>query len=141
MATGTGSVSRSSIDPGDARTYIVNLTGVANAQTLTVSLANVNDSVGNSSASVSASVGFLLGDVNQTRAVDGNDAATRGRHELQSRREHQRYRGWQRCLHSAGKDADSTGRKGSRRAYSTIVRREKGRHRHRLVAVSNVGNR
>ena len=49
--------------------------GVANAQIITVSLTNVSDSAGNSSASVSTSMGVLLGDVNQTGTVDGNDVS------------------------------------------------------------------
>jgi len=73
VSNGTGSVSSSAIDSSDGRNYIVNLTGVTNAQTITVSLANVSDSAGNSSASVSASMGLLLGDVNASRVVTGAD--------------------------------------------------------------------
>jgi len=73
VSSGTGTVSSSAMDSSDARNYIVNLTGVTNAQTITVSLANVNDSAGNSSASVSASMGVLVGDVNASGRTDSGD--------------------------------------------------------------------
>ena len=73
VLSGTGSVSSSAIDSSDARNYVVNLTGVTNAQVVTISLANVNDSAGNSSASVSASMGVLLGDVNGNGRVSNAD--------------------------------------------------------------------
>ena len=73
VTSGTGSISGSAIDSNDARNYIVNLTGVPNAQTITVSLANVNDSAGNSSASVSASMGVLLGDTTSNGSVNSSD--------------------------------------------------------------------
>jgi len=73
VTSGTGSVSNSAIDSSDARNYIVNLTGVTNAQTITVTLANVGDSAGNSSASVSASMGVLHGDVNGNGRVSNAD--------------------------------------------------------------------
>ncbi len=72
---GTGAVGSSGIDSSDARNYIVNLTGVTNAQIITVSLANVNDSAGNSSASVSASMGVLIGDTTADRFVNSGDIA------------------------------------------------------------------
>jgi hypothetical protein len=65
-------VSSSSIG-SDAHQYTVNLTGVANAQYLTVSLANVHDSAGNGSNAVSATMGVLLGDVNGSGRVDSGD--------------------------------------------------------------------
>ena len=71
---GTGIVSTSHIDGADGRNYIVNLTGVANAQQLTVSLANVIDSAGNSNASVGVSMGVLLADANGDRVVNSGDA-------------------------------------------------------------------
>ncbi len=75
MTTGTGSVARAAIDPNDAHNYIVTLTGVTNAQVITVSLSSVTDSVGNFSSSVPVSMGVLLGDVNASRQVDGNDVS------------------------------------------------------------------
>jgi hypothetical protein len=72
VTSGTGTVSTSAIG-GDAYQYIVNLTGVTNAQYLTVILANVNDSVGNFSSAVSASMGVLVGDVNASGVVTTGD--------------------------------------------------------------------
>jgi len=51
----------------------VNLTGVPNAQYITVNLANVNDAAGNRSSAVSASMGVLLGDVNASGVVTSGD--------------------------------------------------------------------
>jgi hypothetical protein len=42
----------------------VNLTGVTNAQTIKVALANVSDLAGNFSSAVSGSMGVLIGDTN-----------------------------------------------------------------------------
>ena len=44
-------------------------------QVLTVSLANVSDSAGNSSASVAASMGVLVGDTTANGAVNSSDIA------------------------------------------------------------------
>lgn len=73
VSSGTGSVASSNIDSNDAHNYIVNLTGVANAQTLTVSLSNVTDSTGNSSSTISGSMGVLIGDTNADRSVNSGD--------------------------------------------------------------------
>jgi len=73
VSTGTGSVSSSNIDGNDPHKYIVNLSGITNAQTITVSLTNVADSLGNFSSAVSASMGVLFGDVNASRDVDSAD--------------------------------------------------------------------
>jgi len=72
--TGTGSISNRSTG-GDPHEYIVNLTGVTNAQRLTVTLMGVTDTVGNNAPSVSATMGVLLADVNGTGIVDGNDVS------------------------------------------------------------------
>jgi hypothetical protein len=76
VTSGTGSVASSNIDINDAHSYIVNLTGVTNAQTITVGLTNVSDSAGNSSNAVSASMGVLLGDVTGNRIVSNTDVAS-----------------------------------------------------------------
>lgn len=68
----SGGVSSSAIG-ADAHEYIVNLTGVTNAQAIIVSLTNVNDSAGNSSASVSASMSVLLGDTSGDGVVNSAD--------------------------------------------------------------------
>ena len=72
VTSGTGSVTTSNIDT-DAHNYIVNLTGVTNAQTITVSLTNVSDSAGNFSSAVSTSMGVLIGDTNADGFVNSAD--------------------------------------------------------------------
>jgi hypothetical protein len=73
VTRGTGSVSSNNIDNSDAHNYIVNLTGVTNAQYLTVGLANVHDSAGNGSNAVSASMGVLVGDTTGDGFVNSAD--------------------------------------------------------------------
>jgi uncharacterized repeat protein (TIGR01451 family) len=53
----------------------VNLTGVTNAQYITVTLTNVTDSVGNFSSAVAATMGVLMGDVDASGRVDGTDVS------------------------------------------------------------------
>jgi hypothetical protein len=72
VANGTGTVS-SSYFGSDAHKYVVQLTGVANAQVITVSLSNVSDSIGNSSATIAVPMGVLLGDVNASGVVTTGD--------------------------------------------------------------------
>jgi hypothetical protein len=84
VTSGTGSVSGSSIDPADAHNYVVNLTGVVNAQTIALSLTNVTDSAGNFSPAIPASMGVLLGDVNGSRRVDAADVSSVRQQTLQS---------------------------------------------------------
>ncbi|MDQ6655902.1 MAG: dockerin type I domain-containing protein [Verrucomicrobiota bacterium] len=55
-------------------TVTVNLTGVTNAQTTTVTLSNVTDSFNQVLGATSVSAGFLLGDTNGDRFVNGGDA-------------------------------------------------------------------
>jgi hypothetical protein len=74
VTSGTGTVSSSSnIDRNDAHNYIVNLTGVTNAQVITINLGNVTDSVGNFSSAVSASMGVLVGDTTGDGFVNSAD--------------------------------------------------------------------
>jgi hypothetical protein len=74
VSSGIGSISSSAIDSSDAHNYIVSLTRVTDAQNLTVTLANVNDSAGNSSISVPGpSMGVLTGDVNASGVVTSGD--------------------------------------------------------------------
>jgi hypothetical protein len=75
VTNGTGSVASSKIDSNDSHNYIVNLTGVSNAQVITVSLTNVNDSTGNGSSAISAQMGVLLGDANGSGRVDAADVS------------------------------------------------------------------
>ena len=72
VTSGTGSVASRMIDT-DAHNYIVNLTGVTNAQTINVNLTNVNDNAGNSSSSVSVPMAVLIGDVNGNGTVNASD--------------------------------------------------------------------
>jgi hypothetical protein len=72
VTSGTGTVRNSGIG-NDAHQYIVDLTGVTNAQYVTATLANVIDSQGNGSASVAATMGVLVGDVNGSGRVDSTD--------------------------------------------------------------------
>ena len=71
---GTGNVTSSAIG-SDPHQYIVNLTGVTNAQTLTINLSNVADSAGSFSPSVSTSMNVLIGDTNGNRVVNSSDIA------------------------------------------------------------------
>jgi len=73
VTSGTGTVGSRNIDSNDAHSYIVNLTGVTNAQYVSVTLANVIDSQGNGSNAISATMGVLLGDVNASGRVDSTD--------------------------------------------------------------------
>jgi hypothetical protein len=75
VSNGTGLVTTGRIDSDDTHNYIVNLTGVSNAQFITVTLNNVTDSVGGFSSAVSVPMGVLLGDVNASGRVDGNDVS------------------------------------------------------------------
>jgi hypothetical protein len=84
VTSGTGSVASSNIDSSDSHNYILNLTGVTNAQVITVTLSNVTDSAGNASSAISASMGVLLGDVNASKLVDGNDVSAVQSHTRQS---------------------------------------------------------
>ncbi len=52
---------------------IVNLTGVTNAQYVTVALTNISSSDGTTGGTGTVRVGFLAGDVNQSRAVTVSD--------------------------------------------------------------------
>jgi hypothetical protein len=83
VTSGTGSVSSRTIDLSDPHNYIVNLTGVTNAQVVTVTLTNLTDSVGNFSSTISVSMGVLLGDVNGSRRVDAADVSTVRQQTLQ----------------------------------------------------------
>ena len=74
VSSGTGSVSSRAIG-ADPHEYIVNLTGVTNAQEITVILTNVIDSLGNQSPGVPATMGVLIGDTNGNRSVNSSDVS------------------------------------------------------------------
>ena len=71
VTSGTGAVSSTSPGPNPNQ-YTVNLTGVTNAQYLTVTLNGLLDSTGNSSTVVGPQMGVLVGDVNASGRVDGS---------------------------------------------------------------------
>ena len=70
---GTGSVSGAPTFSGNTMT--VNLTGVANAQTVMVALNNVTDEFSQVLPDTSASAGFLLGDVTGNGTVSASDVS------------------------------------------------------------------
>jgi len=70
VTSGTGSVSSFSVSGSQVT---VNLTGVTNAQRITVTLMNVND--GTHMGNVPVSMGVLVGDVNGNGAVNATDVA------------------------------------------------------------------
>jgi hypothetical protein len=73
VAVTAGSVSTSGIGT-DAHQYIVNLTGITNAQSLSVSLTNVHDAL-NNVGDVSAIMDVLIGDTTADRSVNSADIA------------------------------------------------------------------
>jgi hypothetical protein len=72
VTTGTGNISTSGMGPNPNQ-YTVNLTGVAGAEYVTVSLTNVTDSAGNFSSLVSVPMGVLIGDTTADKFVDSAD--------------------------------------------------------------------
>ena len=72
VTEGTGSIAAAPTLSGTE--VLVSVTGVANAQTLTVTLSNLADNLGYTLPDTSVSVGFLLGDTNGDRAVNSGDA-------------------------------------------------------------------
>ena len=73
VANGVGHVSHGEIGV-DKRQYILSLTGVGNAQRLTVSLTNAVDAAGNSSSATPVTLGFLYGDANGDGVINSGDA-------------------------------------------------------------------
>jgi hypothetical protein len=71
---GTGTVASSSIG-NDPHQYIVNLSGVANAQRLSVTLTGVTDTEGNTAPSLSVTMGVLTGDTTANSTVNSSDIA------------------------------------------------------------------
>jgi hypothetical protein len=73
VTSGIGSVS--GMPTFSDNTMTVNLTGVANVQTLTVTLTNVTDVFSQVLPSASVSMGVLLGDVNGNAVVNASDVS------------------------------------------------------------------
>ena len=72
VSNGTGAVSGSPSFAGN--TMIVNLSGVTDAQALTVTLSNVTDGASRLLPTTPVTVKMLIGDTNGDRAVNGGDA-------------------------------------------------------------------
>jgi hypothetical protein len=73
VTSGTGSVSSSGIGPNPNQ-YTVSLTGVTNAQYISVTLTGVIDSAGDV-GNFSGTLGVLIGDVNRSGRVDAADVS------------------------------------------------------------------
>jgi hypothetical protein len=76
VSSGTGNVSSSAIDSTDSHKYVVNLTGVTNAQPIFVALHNVHDEAGRISDTISAPMSILVGDVNANKVVSNTDVSS-----------------------------------------------------------------
>jgi hypothetical protein len=74
IATGTGSIKSRGIGE-DPHEYIVDLTGVANAQTLTLTLSNVDDVLGNHTNTLQGTMAVLLGDTTGDGFENSTDIA------------------------------------------------------------------
>lgn len=72
VTSGAATVGSSQIG-SDPREYVVNLSGVTNAQAIAVNLTNVQDTLGNVSATVSGTVNLLIGDTNADGFVNSAD--------------------------------------------------------------------
>lgn len=72
VTSGTGLLSSSQVG-SDPRTYVVNLSGVTNAQRVTVTLFDVTDSLGSHSSAVPVTFGILIGDTNGSGGVTASD--------------------------------------------------------------------
>ena len=70
---GTGNISSAAID-SNTHKYVVHLTGVTNAQRLTVALVNAHDST-NTIGNVSATMAVLIGDTTANGVVNSSDIA------------------------------------------------------------------
>jgi hypothetical protein len=82
-SNGTGTVSGTFLGPG-LNQCTVNLTGVSTGQYITVMLNNVTDMTGASGNIVSPQMGVLVGDVDATGRVDGNDVSAVQSHTRQT---------------------------------------------------------
>jgi hypothetical protein len=73
VTSGVGTVNGSPVFSGN--TMAINLTGVANAQTLTVTLSNVTDTFGQTLPVTSVNMSTLTGDTNGNGVVNASDVA------------------------------------------------------------------
>jgi 6-phosphogluconolactonase (cycloisomerase 2 family) len=74
VSSGSGSIASSAIDSSDAHNYIVNLTGLDNAQTITLSLSGVND--GTNTGDIAVPMSILIGDISGNGIVSNADVAS-----------------------------------------------------------------
>ncbi len=75
-STSCGTLGSISVDPANAHNLLVTFNGATcNASTVTVTLTNVHDTMGNTLASASASMGILIGDVTGDGTVGNADTA------------------------------------------------------------------
>jgi hypothetical protein len=72
VENGTGTVSSSAIG-SDAREYIVNLSGVVNAQELRLTVSGITDTAGRTTGALTVPIGFLVGDTTGNRTVNSSD--------------------------------------------------------------------
>jgi sugar lactone lactonase YvrE len=72
VTEGTATVASGRIDT-DAHNYVVNLSGLTNGESITLTLDNVVDGAGKNSAAVSRSLALLLGDTNGDGSVNSAD--------------------------------------------------------------------
>ncbi|MBA2432755.1 MAG: hypothetical protein H0V56_11690, partial [Chthoniobacterales bacterium] len=72
ISSGTGSIASRGAG-ANQNEYVVNLTGVTNAQQLTVTLNNVQDASGNTSSTVTGTLKVLVGDTNNNGSVNAAD--------------------------------------------------------------------
>jgi hypothetical protein len=72
VTSGTGSVSSRAIG-SNTHEYVVNLTGVGNAQRITVTLTGISDTAGNTTPTLAVAMGVLLGDTTGNGAVNSSD--------------------------------------------------------------------
>ena len=72
MTAGSGNINGSPTISGNTMT--VNLTGVANAQLVKVTLSNMTDTNAQVMPPTNYTIGFLLGDTNGDRFVNGGDS-------------------------------------------------------------------
>src|SRR5205823_4826049 len=75
VTSGIGSVDSAQIESNDAHNLVVSLTGVADAQTITIQLSNISDVDGNFTSSFSVSMGVLIGDTTGNGTVNSSDIA------------------------------------------------------------------
>ena len=69
-------MSSSNISGKDAHKFIVALTGVTcNEEDITITLTDINDTLGNNLATASTTMGLLIGDVNGDSTVDTADVS------------------------------------------------------------------